>query len=99
MLLNLIIPKVKPDDGKANIVRVLVHDHEIATAGRRTKIGGIVTETGIGIAIGRGIANAIVIVDAVHDHETGGTGRGIATIRTERGETETGTGIEEERDR
>lgn len=65
MLLIFIIPKVRPEDGRANIVPVPVLDREIA--GR--KIVAIVTETEIEIVTETETVIAIVIVDADQDQE------------------------------
>lgn len=58
------------------------------------------TETGTGIVIGTGIAiGGTAIVDADHDHETGGIAkRNVTPIGTGTGETEIEIGIGEERD-
>jgi len=88
--------------GKASIVRVLVHDLEIATVG--TKIGEIVTEieteTGIATAIGIGIvsANGTVSVNAVLGIDETET-EIVMAIGTEIriGETEIEIGTEEEK--
>lgn len=85
--------------GKANIARVLVHDLEIAIA--ETKIGGIATETGIGIATGRGgtvIVSVIVIVGAAGTDGTETESSVMVVTETETGGTEIGIETEGEKD-